>query len=63
MEMKLNDTVVMPEGATYKIDPAGRAIIPAHLRKKFGVVPGDYLEYYTAYVNNEWMLILRKAQD
>lgn len=33
MEMKLNDVTVMPEGAKYKIDPAGRAIIPAYLRK------------------------------
>ena len=63
MEMKLNDAVVMPEGATYKVDPAGRAIIPAHLRKKFGVAPGDYLEYYTAYVEGEWVLVLRKAQN
>lgn len=63
MEMKLNDATVMSEGTKYKIDPAGRAIIPAHLRKKFGIGPGDFLDYYTAYVDNEWVLILHKAQD
>lgn len=63
MEMKLNDVAVMPEGVTYKVDAAGRAIIPSHLRKKFDITPGDFMEYYTAYVDNEWVLILRKAQN
>lgn len=60
MEMKLN---IVPEGTTYKVDPAGRAIIPSYLRKKFGIAPGDHLDYFTAYENGEWWLVLRKAQD
>lgn len=51
------------ENCVYKVDPAGRVIIPAHLRKKFGIVPGNYMEYYTGKVDGRDALILIKREN
>lgn len=50
---------LIPENQTYKVDASGRIIIPAHLRSKFKVEPGDMMEYYTSFVDNSWFLCVR----
>jgi AbrB family looped-hinge helix DNA binding protein len=50
---------LIPEYASYKVDGSGRVIIPSHLRNKFGISPGDKMEYYTAFIDNSWFLCVR----
>ena len=50
---------LIPEYASYKVDGSGRVIIPSHLRNKFGITPGDKMEYYTAFIDNSWFLCVR----
>lgn len=56
---------LIPENTTYKVDGAGRVVIPAHLRNKFRIDNGDQMEYYTAFADNSWFLCIKldaKAQ-
>ena len=50
----------MPERGSYKVDGSGRIIIPAYMRNKFQIENGDYMEYFTAYVNGDWFICARK---
>lgn len=54
---------LIPEHNSYKVDGSGRVIIPAHLRNKFQVEDGDYMEYFTAYVDGDWFLCCRKDEE
>ena len=49
--MIINDVELVPERSAYKVDASGRIIIPSYMRTKFGVEAGDYMDYYTAYVD------------
>ena len=56
---------LIPENTTYKVDSAGRVIIPAHLRNKFRIAIGDQMEYYTTFADGSWFLCIKldaKAQ-
>jgi DNA-binding transcriptional regulator/RsmH inhibitor MraZ len=37
----INNALLIPENASYKVDSSGRIIIPAHLRSKFKIDIGD----------------------
>lgn len=54
---------LVPEHNSYKIDGSGRIIIPAHMRNKFNVDNGDFMEYFTAYVDGTWFLCCRKDEE
>lgn len=57
--------VLIPENTTYKVDGAGRVVIPSHLRNKFRIESGDQMEYYTTFADNSWFLCIKldaKAQ-
>lgn len=54
---------MIAENCKFKVDAAGRVIIPAHLRKKFGIMPGDYMEYYTDTVDGKDVLVLVKSEE
>lgn len=43
MEIKL-----VNEGVKYIVDSCGRAVVPSHLRAKYGIEGGDTMYYYTA---------------
>ena len=58
--MIIENVDLVPEHNSYKIDASGRIIIPAHMRNKFKVDSGDFMEYYTAYVDGDWFLCCRK---
>ena len=58
--MRINDVELVPERSSYKVDASGRIIIPSYMRSKFAVEPGDYMDYYTAYVDGEWFLCCKK---
>jgi AbrB family looped-hinge helix DNA binding protein len=58
--MRINDVELVPERSSYKVDASGRIIIPSYMRTKFNVEPGDYMDYYTAYVDGEWFLCAKK---
>lgn len=46
------------ENSTYKVDAAGRVIIPSSIRKRFGIKPGDYMDYYVGEQDGHWLLAL-----
>lgn len=58
--MRINDVELVPERTIYKVDASGRIIIPSYLRTKFEVEIGDFMDYYTAYVDGEWFLCAKK---
>ena len=58
--MRINDVELVPERTIYKVDASGRIIIPSYLRTKFEVDIGDFMDYYTAYVDGEWFLCAKK---
>lgn len=58
--MHINGVELVPERSNYKVDASGRIIIPAYMRAKFKIEVGDYMEYYTAYVDDEWFLCCKK---
>ena len=60
--MIIENVDLVPERNSYKIDASGRIIIPSHMRAKFRVEPGDYMEYFTAYVDGDWFLCCRKDE-
>jgi bifunctional DNA-binding transcriptional regulator/antitoxin component of YhaV-PrlF toxin-antitoxin module len=61
--MIIENVELIPERTSYKIDGSGRVVIPAHLRNKFRVENGDYMEYFTAYVDGDWFLCCRKDEE
>lgn len=54
---------LIPEHNPYKVDAAGRIVVPAHLRNKFGVSTGDEMEYYTTFVDGKWFMCVTKKVD
>ena len=58
--MIINNVELVPERSAYKVDASGRIIIPSYMRTKFGVEAGDYMDYYTAYVDGQWFLCAKK---
>ena len=61
--MHINGVELVPERSSYKVDASGRIIIPAHMRNKFKVDSGDFMEYFTAYVDGDWFLCCRKDEE
>ena len=61
--MIIEGVELVPERGNYKVDASGRIIIPSYMRNKFEVGPGDYMEYYTAYVDGKWFLCCTKNKD
>ena len=43
-----------PERKSYRVDGSGRVIIPAHLKGKFDVQTGDYMDLFSANVDGKW---------
>ena len=58
--MIIEGVELVPERGNYKVDASGRIIIPSYMRNKFGITNGDYMEYYTAYVNGDWFICAKK---
>lgn len=58
--MHINGVELVPERSNYKVDASGRIIIPAYMRTKFNIDVGDYMDYYTAYVDGDWFLCAKK---
>lgn len=50
------------ENVTFKIDACGRVVIPASLRKKFDMLPGDKVNCYTTQVDGEWFVAFKKSK-
>lgn len=53
---------LIPEGRPYKVDGAGRVVIPAHLRAKFSIDIGDEMEYYTTFADGKWFMCVTKKE-
>lgn len=51
---------LIPENRPYVIDCAGRIIVPAHLRGKFGIEYGDEMDYYTTFIDDRWFMCVTK---
>lgn len=54
---------MISENVTFKVDAAGRVVIPASLRKKYNINPGDRVEYYTTEINNEIFIAFKKMEE
>lgn len=58
--MHINGVELVPERSAYKVDASGRIIIPSYMRSKFNIDIGDYMDYYTAYVDGTWFMCAKK---
>ncbi len=56
----IQEAELVPENNNYKVDAAGRIVIPSNLRNKFGIQQGDEMDYYTAFVDNKWFMCVTK---
>lgn len=56
----IENVELVPERGSYKVDGSGRIIIPSYMRNKFQIENGDYMEYFTAYVDGDWFICARK---
>lgn len=56
----INGAQLIPEGRPYKVDGAGRVVIPVHLRNKFGIALSDEMDYYTTFVDGKWFMCITK---
>lgn len=56
----INGAQLIPEGRPYKVDGAGRVVIPVHLRNKFGIELSDEMDYYTTFVDGKWFMCITK---
>ena len=61
--MRIENVELVPEHGQYKVDGSGRVIIPAYMRNKFKIDNGDYMDYFTAYVDGEWFMCCRKNEE
>ena len=61
--MRIENVELVPERGNYKVDGSGRIIIPAYMRSKFQIDNGDYMEYFTAYVDGDWFICARKDEE
>ena len=61
--VRIENVELVPEHGQYKVDGSGRIIIPAYMRNKFKIENGDYMEYFTAYVDGEWFMCCRKNEE
>lgn len=59
-DVRIENVELVPEHGQYKVDGSGRVIIPAYMRNKFNISNGDYMDYFTAYVDGEWFICVRK---
>lgn len=53
---------IVSENANFKVDSAGRVVIPVHLRKKYGINSGDRVECYTIEANGEIYIAFKKLE-
>lgn len=61
--MTIENVELIPERGSYKVDGSGRIIIPAYMRNKFQINNGDFMEYYTAYVDGKWFMCCTKQEE
>lgn len=54
---------LIPENKPYKVDGAGRIIVPSHLKNKFNIENGDYLDYYTTFIDGRWFMCVTMNYD
>lgn len=60
----IKDALLIPEGRPYKVDSAGRIVVPSHLRDKFDIAIGDDMDYYTTFIDDRWfMCVTKKVAD
>lgn len=55
----IKGALLIPENNAYKVDSAGRIVIPAYLRNKFRIETGDQIEYFTSFIDDSWFLCVR----
>lgn len=61
--MRIEGVELVPERGSYKVDASGRIIIPSYMRNKFEIDNGDFMEYYTAYVDGKWFICATKNEE
>ncbi len=54
---------LIPENKPYKIDSAGRIVIPALLRSKFNIEIGQEVDYYTTFIDDKWFMCVTKRVE
>ena len=56
----INNVMMIPEGKPYKVDSSSRIVVPAHLKAKFDIAPGDEMDCYTTFADNRWFICVAK---
>lgn len=51
--MRENTAVITSSGTMHKVDDLGRIVFPKTLRQKYGIIPGNVMEFYTIDVYGE----------
>ena len=51
--MRENQVKIHNEGSIHQVDSLGRLVFPKSLRQKYGIAPGDRMEFYTIEYNGE----------
>lgn len=51
--MREGQAIVHNEGSIHQVDSLGRLVFPKNLRQKYGITPGDRMEFYTIEYNGE----------
>ena len=54
---------LIPEYNRYKVDSSYRIIIPSYMKTKLNMDAGDIVEYYSAYIDGQWFLCVRRADE
>ena len=47
---------LIPENRPYKVDSSSRVIIPTHLKSRSSIENGDYMDYYTTFIDDKWFI-------
>ncbi len=59
----IQNAELIPEYSSYKVDASGRVVIPQHMKNKFKISNGDFVEYYTAFIEGKWFICVRKDEE
>lgn len=61
--MKENVPLIRNEGTIHQVDSLGRIVFPKPLRQKYGILPGNQMEFYTIEYGGETYVGVKVANN